>query len=97
MWQLADRTHPVLTDEGGAILNERTGRWTQLTPTASAAVLLLLACTTAEEAAARYAERYAIPTSQAAADVRVVTDTLTSQGLARTESARPRRWRRWTR
>ncbi|BFO23103.1 hypothetical protein SHKM778_94910 (plasmid) [Streptomyces sp. KM77-8] len=45
MWQLRESAHPVLTDEGGAILDERTGRWTHLTPTASAAVMLLLAGT----------------------------------------------------
>ncbi|MGO4752908.1 hypothetical protein AB4212_30580, partial [Streptomyces sp. 2MCAF27] len=61
MWQLRESTHPVLTDEGGAILNEHTGRWTYLTPTASTAVMLLLASTTQDEAASRFAERYGIP------------------------------------
>lgn len=93
MWQLADRTHPVLTEEGGAILDERTGRWTQLTPTASAALLLLLASTTTEDAVAQYAERYFIPVDQAAADIRAVAGSLTVQGLARVDRARSRR--RW--
>ncbi|MFE4669403.1 hypothetical protein ACFRI7_31735 [Streptomyces sp. NPDC056716] len=48
MWQLRETAHPVLTDEGGAILDERTGHWTHLTPTASAALMLLLAGTTQE-------------------------------------------------
>ncbi|MFI9240970.1 hypothetical protein [Streptomyces sp. NPDC053079] len=33
MWRLCESAHAVLTDEGGAILDEHTGRWTQLTPT----------------------------------------------------------------
>ena len=97
MWQLRESAHPVLTDEGGAILDERTGRWTHLTPTASAAVMLLLAGTTEEEAAGQYAERYGISGEHAAADVRTVTDALTAQGLAITEPASSRRWWGWWR
>ncbi|MFJ1695710.1 PqqD family peptide modification chaperone [Streptomyces sp. NPDC088252] len=96
MWQLVDSAHPVLTYEGGAILDERTGRWTHLTSTASAAVMLLLAGNTREEAAGQYAERYGIETRQADADVRTVVDALTAQGLATTGSAaRRRRWGWW--
>ncbi|MGW5120856.1 PqqD family peptide modification chaperone [Streptomyces noursei] len=98
MWQLRERAHPVLTDEGGAILDEYTGRWSQLTPTASAAVMLLLACPTFEQAADRFAERYGIGSEQAAADVRAVADTLTAQGLATAgDSPSRRRWWRWWR
>ncbi|MFD9427357.1 MULTISPECIES: PqqD family protein [unclassified Streptomyces] len=97
MWQLAENAHLVLTDEGGAILDERIGRWTHLTPTASAAVMLLLAGTTREEAAGQYAERYGIPAGQAGADVRAVADALTAQGLAATEPASRRRRRGWWR
>ncbi|MEV4339100.1 PqqD family protein [Streptomyces sp. NPDC049590] len=97
MWRLREGTHPVLTDEGGAILSERTGRWAYLTPTASAAVMLLLASTTQKEAADRYAERYGIDAGQAAADVRTVAEALAVQGLAHDgqASARTRRrpWR----
>jgi hypothetical protein len=96
VWRLAESAHPVLTDEGGAILDERTGRWTYLTPTASAAVMLLLAGTTEEEAAEQYAQRYGIGGEHAAADVRTVADALTAQGLAVTQPAiRRRRWGRW--
>lgn len=97
MWQLRESVHPVLTDEGGAILNERTGRWTHLAPTASAAVMLLLAGTTQEEAAAQYAERYDIPAEQALGEVRGVADALTAQGLATTQPASCRRWWGWWR
>ncbi|MGA5497678.1 PqqD family protein [Streptomyces cinereoruber] len=96
MWQLHETAHPVLTDEGGAILSEQTGRWSYLTPTASAAVMILLASTTEAEAASQYAERYGISTEQAAADVRTVAGTLTAQGLAhdgRTPARRPR-WKK---
>ncbi|MEU8968187.1 PqqD family peptide modification chaperone [Streptomyces monashensis] len=82
MWQLHETAHPVLTDEGGAILDEHTGRWSYLTPTASAAVMLLLASTDQQEAADQFAERYGIGAGQAAADVRAVTETLAVQGLA---------------
>ncbi|MEU7184123.1 MULTISPECIES: PqqD family peptide modification chaperone [Streptomyces] len=97
MWQLRESAHPVLTDEGGAILDERTGRWTHLTPTASAAVMLLLAGTTEEEAAGQYAERYGIPAGQADADVRTVADALTAQGLGAAGPASRRRWWGWWR
>ncbi|MEU4258735.1 PqqD family protein [Streptomyces fradiae] len=98
MWRLREGTHPVLTDEGGAILSEQTGRWSYLTPTASAAVMLLLASTSQEEATDRYAERYGIGVEQAAADVRTVAEALAAQGLALRGQApaRPRR-RRWRR
>ncbi|WP_145502599.1 PqqD family peptide modification chaperone [Streptomyces sp. CFMR 7] len=97
MWQLAESAHPVLTDEGGAILDERSGRWTHLTPTASAAVMLLLAGTTEEEAAGQYAERYGIDAEQAAADVRTVAEALTAQGLATAGPASRGRWWGWWR
>ncbi|WP_369383278.1 PqqD family protein [Streptomyces sp. cg36] len=98
MWRLRDGAHPVLTEEGGAILNERTGRWSYLTPTASAAVMLLLASTSEQQAADRFAERYGIPCKQATADVRTVADALIAQSLAHDgpePAQRPRRrWRR---
>ncbi|MFF7415699.1 PqqD family protein [Streptomyces lydicus] len=97
MWQLRESAHPVLTDEGGAILDERTCRWTHLTPTASAAVMLLLAGTTEEEAAGQYAERYGISHKHAAADVHTVATRLTTLGLATATPADRRRWRRWKR
>ncbi|MFB7461326.1 PqqD family peptide modification chaperone [Streptomyces sp. NPDC056188] len=94
MWQLSKRTHPVLTDEGGAILAEDTGRWSYLTPTASAAVMLLLASTSVEEAAGCFAARYGIPEVQAAADVHAVAAALTAQGLAH-DGQKPVRRRSW--
>ncbi|MFC7791444.1 PqqD family protein [Streptomyces cinereoruber] len=96
MWHLCETAHPVLTEDGGAILSERTGRWSYLTPTASAAVMLLLASTTVEEASRQYAKRYGISAEQAADDVRTVASCLTAQGLARDEQTAPRR-SRWTR
>ena len=89
MWQLRENARPILTDDGGAILDERTGNWTHLTPTASAAILLLAASTTEEEAVEQYAERYGIPARQANADVRMVAETLTARGLAATEPPPP--------
>lgn len=99
MWQLREGAHAILADDGGAILDERTGRWTHLTPTASAAVMILLAGATKHQAVEQYATRYDITTVQAAADIRTVADALTSQGLAVTEIASASRpwWRRWLR
>lgn len=97
MWQLRESAHTVLTDEGGALLDERTGRWTQLTPTASAAVMLLLSGATEEEAAGQYATRYGIGFEQAAADVRTVAAALTAQGLAIVDPVSRRRWWGWWR
>ncbi|WP_228982226.1 PqqD family peptide modification chaperone [Streptomyces sp. DH12] len=95
MWRLRKGAHPVLTDGGGAILNEHTGRWTYLTPTASAAVMLLLASNTEAQAVDRFAERYFLPPGQAAADVHAVAAALIDQGLAadRPEPARRTRCR----
>lgn len=92
MWQLRESAHAVLTDEGGAILDEHTGRWAHLTPTAAAAVMLLLASTTEDQAAEQYAARYSIGTDQATTDVRTVAHALTTQGLVVTEPVNRRRW-----
>lgn len=94
MWQLHERAHPVLTDQGSAVLDERTGRWTQLTPTASAAVMLLLSGGDMEQAADRFAERYDIPPEQAAADVQNVATMLAAQGLTKNSGKKSvqRRW-----
>ncbi|GGU59955.1 hypothetical protein GCM10010211_26220 [Streptomyces albospinus] len=97
MWQLRERAHPILTDQGGAILDEHTGRWTQLTPTAAAAVMLLLSCPTEQQAADRFAQRYGIGAEQAATDIRAVASNLMAKGLAHDgqSPARRRRWRWW--
>ncbi|MFD7503518.1 PqqD family peptide modification chaperone [Streptomyces sp. NPDC059850] len=98
MWQLRETARSVLADDGGAILDERTGRWTHLTPTAAAAVMLLLSGTTEDQAAEQYAIRYGISVEHAAADVRTVADALAVRGLAVNEPRSPgcpRWWGRW--
>ncbi|MGW4886568.1 hypothetical protein [Streptomyces murinus] len=103
MLRLREGAHPVLTDEGGAILDEHTGRWTYLTPTATSAVMLLLSSITEAQAAGLYAEWYGIPGARAAADVRAVTAALTTQGIAMptqgvaTRAQNRRSWWRWRR
>ncbi|MEV5680995.1 PqqD family peptide modification chaperone [Streptomyces sp. NPDC052179] len=94
MLLLHEHTHPVLTDEGGAILDERTGRWSYLTPTAASAVLFLLSSTTEDQAAEQYAERYGISRDQAANDIRTVTTALSGQGVTARSAVRRPRWRR---
>ncbi|MEU6964357.1 PqqD family peptide modification chaperone [Streptomyces chrestomyceticus] len=97
--RLRESAHAVLTDEGGAILDERTGRWTHLTPSACAALLLLLSGSTEAQAASGFAERYGIGAEQAARDVRMVAGTLTARGLTANgpagAAASCRRWRWW--
>jgi hypothetical protein len=86
----------VLTEEGGALLNEHTGRWTGLTPTAAAAVMLLLANDSDEQAAAQYAGRYGIDVQQAGRDIQAVADTLSASGVVLNQPAPGRRgWRWW--
>lgn len=97
MWRLRKGVHPVLTDEGGALLDERTGRWTALTPTAAAAVTVLLATPTVDQAAARYADRYGIAPKQAAHDLEQVTDALCAADLILTQPIPERVHRRWWR
>ncbi|AQA11608.1 PqqD family peptide modification chaperone [Streptomyces malaysiensis subsp. malaysiensis] len=97
MWQLREGAHAVLADEGGAILDERTGHWTLLAPTAAAAVMILLATTTEDQAAGQYATRYGIDAARATADVRTVAHVLMARGLAITEHAHHRRRWGWLR
>ncbi|MFE3124496.1 PqqD family peptide modification chaperone [Streptomyces hydrogenans] len=97
MWQLCEHAHPVLTDEGGAILDEHTGRWQYLSPTSSAAVLLLLAGPGREQAVERYAARYSIGRERAAADVGEVAGSLVRLGLAHDGVPEPTRRRWWSR
>lgn len=92
MLRLAETAHAVLTDDGGVFLDERTGRWTQMTPTASAAVQLLLATDSPQEAAQRYAERYRIPPERAWADVTEVANRLAARGLTAGEEIPRRRF-----
>ncbi|MET9293322.1 PqqD family protein [Streptomyces sp. NPDC003077] len=97
MWRLRKDAHPVLTDEGGAILSERTGRWTYLTPSAAWALRCLLAAGDETQAAGPYAARYGLPPVQAAADLRSVAAHLAAQDLT-VPPALPRRWGwRWGR
>lgn len=94
MWRLREGVHPVLTEEGGALLNEHTGRWIGLTPTAAAAVTLLLASDSDEQATALYADRYGIDLQQAIRDVQAVADTLDASGVLLSQPAPTRRrWR----
>ncbi|MFE7130879.1 PqqD family peptide modification chaperone [Streptomyces sp. NPDC057638] len=99
--RLREHAHPVLTDEGGAILDERSGRWTHLTPTAAAALLVLCASSTHEQAVGQYAARYPITPGQADTDITAVTIALAAAGLAGTggpcASANRRTRRRWWR
>lgn len=97
MLQLSERAHPVLAEDGGAVLNAGTGRWTHLTPVAAAAVMIMCSTNTEDEAAEQYAARYGLPVDRARVDLQTVRDALKAAGLTTTAPARGRRWRRWRR
>lgn len=86
----------MLTDDGGAVLDEHTGRWTHLTPTATAAVMLLLSGASPSQAAEHYAARHRLTPEKALNDVQAVTRALTAAGLTHPPArARRREWRWW--
>lgn len=95
--RLRDDVHPALTAEGGALLDERTGRWTHLTPTAAGALAALLDHDDRGRAIAAFAARYGIDTDRARADVRRVAADLTDRGLTAPVEPVRRRTRRWWR
>jgi hypothetical protein len=87
--------HPVLTEEGGVLLDERTGRWTQLTPTAAVALHLLLNHPGRDQAAAAYARWFGLPGEQAEQDLAAVARDLAARGLLAHPRPRRRRRRWW--
>ncbi|MGD9484742.1 hypothetical protein WDH52_16025 [Streptomyces sp. TRM70308] len=98
MPRLADRVHPVLTGEGGALLDAHHGRWTYLTPTAAAALAVLLTTDDMHRAVAEYAARYGLSPRQAADDLTGLWASLTHRGLTAVTPPRGRRrLRRWWR
>ncbi|GLF99452.1 PqqD family peptide modification chaperone [Streptomyces yaizuensis] len=83
--------HPVLTETAGALLDERSGRWLQLTGTAAVALRLLLDHEERGPAIDGYACRFGVSREVAERDLAGVERTLGDGGLLH----RPRqRWGR---
>jgi hypothetical protein len=93
--RLRDGVHPVLTQEGGALLDERSGQWTQLGHTAAIALHVLLTAPDRDHAVARYAGWFAVPHGQADQDVRALEQALAGRGLLATARTGRTRWRWW--
>ncbi|GAA2698418.1 MULTISPECIES: PqqD family peptide modification chaperone [Actinosynnema] len=96
MWRLREGVHAVLTDEGGTLLDERTGRWTDLSPSASTAARLVLDADTEHRAVEDFAARYGLAHERAAADLDALARDLAGRGLLLSGMAghQPPRWLR---
>ncbi|GAA3845910.1 hypothetical protein GCM10022243_10150 [Saccharothrix violaceirubra] len=101
MRRLREGVHPALTDEGGVLLDEHTGTWTLLTPTAASAFTTLLAAPDLDTAATRFACLHRIDPDVAGRDLRAVDRRLREDGLLTTGPDRPPtttdRLRKWWR
>jgi hypothetical protein len=69
------------TDEGMVLLDERVGRYWQINRTGARIVRLLLGGAAPEQVAQALADRYAVSTGQAAADVAAFLGRLRTAGL----------------
>jgi hypothetical protein len=77
------------TDEGMVLLDERAGRYWQLNPTGALVLRLLLNGATPHQIAQTLADRHAVSTEQATADVAAFLTHLHTAGLV-TERERGR-------
>ncbi|MGH4010111.1 MAG: lasso peptide biosynthesis PqqD family chaperone [Pseudonocardiaceae bacterium] len=69
------------TDDGVVLLDERAGRYWQLNPTGALVLRLLLDGVSPYQVAQTLADRYAVSTAQAAADVAALLERLRTAGL----------------
>jgi DNA-binding MarR family transcriptional regulator len=69
------------TEYGVVLLDEDTGRYWNLNPTAAVALRTLLGGGTADEAARQLTERYAVDAATAGRDVQELVDRLSEAGL----------------
>ncbi|UCM90417.1 PqqD family peptide modification chaperone [Streptomyces marincola] len=90
--RLRDGVHAILTDTAGALLDERSGRWTHLSGTAAVALRLLLSTEERRQAIEEFAGRFAVPREQAEQDLLAVERGLTDRGLLAAPRRRGRRW-----
>ena len=85
--KLRDGVSAADTDYGTVLLDEDSGRYWNLNPTAALVVRSLLAGGTPEQAAQQLAERYQVAAETAGRDVRELLDGLRSAGLVEWGSA----------
>ncbi|MGH8896647.1 MAG: lasso peptide biosynthesis PqqD family chaperone [Egibacteraceae bacterium] len=69
------------TDDGLVLLDERAGRYWQLNATGALVLRTLLDGSTPQQTAALLADRHAVTTEQAAADVTALLEHLLAAGL----------------
>jgi hypothetical protein len=69
------------TDDGTVLLDERAGRYWQLNPTGALVLRLLLDGACPHQVAQTLADRHAVSTEQAAADVAALLERLHTAGL----------------
>lgn len=72
------------TDDGVVLLDERAGRYWQLNPTGALVLRLLLDGVTPHQVAQTLADRHAVSTAQAVADVTALVERLRTAGLVAT-------------
>ncbi|MFJ4770855.1 PqqD family peptide modification chaperone [Streptomyces uncialis] len=93
---LRSGAHPVLTGTAGALLDERSGRWLQLTETAAVTLRLLLDHAERGTAVHGYMHRFGVPREVAERDLSEVERALADGGLLQRPRPRPRiGWEWW--
>ncbi|MGX2997458.1 PqqD family peptide modification chaperone [Streptomyces sp. JNUCC 64] len=97
--RLRSGVHPILTGTAGALLDERSGRWLQLSGTAAVALRLLLDSNDHAQAVETYADRFGVSPDVAEGDLAGVVRALADRDLLR-EPGQRNGWRlvrRWWR
>jgi hypothetical protein len=87
--RLRDGVSSADTDYGIVLLDEDSGRYWNLNPTAALALRTLLEGGTPAEAVRRLIERYAVAASAADRDVRALVHELHSAGLVERQERAP--------
>jgi hypothetical protein len=85
--KLRDGVSSADTDYGTVLLDEHSGRYWNLNPTAALVLRTLLDGGTADQAARALTERYAVDAPSAGRDVRELLDGLEAAGLVQRGSA----------
>ncbi|WP_066061978.1 lasso peptide biosynthesis PqqD family chaperone [Frankia sp. EI5c] len=81
--QLLEHVVRTRTEYGAVLLDERTGRYFTLNPTADLAVGILMDGGTAAQAARAVTEAYEVDGTTALADIEALTRALRAAGLVR--------------
>ncbi len=87
--RLRDGVSAADTDYGTVLLDEDSGRYWNLNPTAAVALRTLLDGGSAAEAVRQLTERYAVDAGTAGRDVQELVDGLRQAGLVERQEPRP--------